>query len=163
MIEIWHQCWGKNEHNLEIHVLGCHTKRNNQQTSLSQGVVCLNSVHISPEIIIMLPARPGQPSAPCRWQDGRRDIFGSVGQRHTLIIGYSWEWNRGGHKFDPLSILMQPRDARDKFFPSIYHIRTYATQHAEETTCSLPSGCRHVSLWSTQIEITKMISMLRKY
>ena len=106
-------------------MLGCHTKRNNQQTSsLSRSClfewrtyIAWNNYHV---------ARSGQPSAPCRWQDGRRDIFGSVGQRHTLIIGYSWEWNRGGHKFDPLSILMQPRDARDKFFPSIYHIRTAA-------------------------------------
>lgn len=105
-------------------------------------------------------ARPGQPSAPCRWQDGRRDIFGSVGQRHTLIIGYSWEWNRGGHKFDPLSILMQPRDARDKCLCSIYLPYT-ATRHA--ATCFLPSGSRHVSSDGAEIEITKMISMPRKY
>lgn len=147
----------------------CRIGRNNQQiSSLSQEVVSLNGVHISPGIIIMF-AWPGQRSAPCRWQDGRWDIFGSVGQRHTLIIGYSWEWNRGGHKFDPLSILMQPRDARDKFFLYLFTIYVYkrALQQKHTTDVMLLGlskvpGSRHV--WrAMEIEITKMISMPRKY
>jgi hypothetical protein len=80
-----------------------------------------------------------------------------VGQRHTLIIGYSWEWNRGGHKFDPLSILMQPRDARDKFLFLLF--TRYATQHGDV----LSGIARQPARLAMEIEITKMISMPRKY